>query len=386
MERIKISFAQDGDKTSIPDAITLDGSVNNTQGFTSRYSENPAPVEEGGSPTAKVIERTDMNYILWRGDINQKLWQEQTFPDWINDDGDGIPFAYPKNAIVRYTDGENYVSLENNNSTVPTNITKWINLNSSMKNNITVNVGLGQTHTTINQALEYLSAFYPLYIKSGITATINLKAGFVMAEQILVSGIDLGWITIVGEDAETIITHTSLTTSFNSINNYPAFGIDKGGVSPIIGQLFRFNVQKVGGNKHGLMVVGAGSSANVLSGKGFIGAGTYGIYASGASTIDAYGANASNAGNSGIRAGGASAINAQSANASNAGTYGIIATGVSVIDAQGAIIQNQTTGTARVCVAFGSQIIASALNTTGGTVTVLNQTANTLTSSGIIYQ
>ncbi len=80
----------------------------------------------------------------------------------------------------------------------------------ALSTNITVNVGAGQTYTTINQALEYLSGFYPMYKKSGFTATINLKAGFVMAEQVLVSGIDLGWITIVGEDAETIITHTQL--------------------------------------------------------------------------------------------------------------------------------------------------------------------------------
>ena len=75
-----------------------------------------------------------------------------------------------------------------------------------------------------------------MYKQSGVTATINLKAGFVMAEQVLVRGIDLGWITIVGEDAETIITHTALTTGFNG--HLPAFGVDKGGTSPVIGQLF----------------------------------------------------------------------------------------------------------------------------------------------------
>ena len=152
--------------------------------------------------------------------------------------------------------------------------------------NITVDVGTGQTYTTINQALEYLSGFYPMYKKEGVTATINLKAGFVMDEQVLVSGIDLGWITIVGEDAETIITHTALTTAFNG-TNYPAFGVDKGGTSPVIGQLFRFNVEKAGGNKHGLMTFGAGSSADVLPGKGFIGAGYCGMYAVHSSTINA---------------------------------------------------------------------------------------------------
>ena len=203
--------------------------------------------------------------------------------------------------------------------------------------NITVNVGVGQTYTTINQALEYLSGFYPMYKQSGVTATINLKAGFVMEEQVLVRGLNLGWITIVGEDAETMITHTTLTTAFNG-SNYPAFGVDKGGTSPIIGQLFRFNVEKVGGNKHGLMAHGAGSSAEVLSGKGFIGAGTYGIYAVYGSIISANGANASNAGFNGISA------------------------------------------------ADGSTINANGVNTSGGTVPVLSQTANTLTANGIIYQ
>lgn len=250
--------------------------------------------------------------------------------------------------------------------------------------NITVNVGVGQTYTTINQALEYLSGFYPMYKKGGITATINLKAGFVMAEQVLVSGIDLGWITIVGEDAETIITHTALTTGFNGA--YPAFGVDKGGTSPIIGQLFRFNVEKVGGNKHGLMTFGAGSSAEVLSGKGFIGAGTDGINANQSSIINAQGANCSNAGVTGIYAGRSSTINAQGANCSNSGTYGIHAAVASTINANGAIIQNQTTGPTRVIVSVGSHIEATGINTTGGTVTALSQAVNTLTGYGIIYQ
>ena len=276
-----------------------------------------------------------------------------------------------------------------------------------LTSNITVNVGPNETYKTINEALEYLTQFYPVYKQSGITATINLKAGFVMAEQVLVSGIDLGWITIVGEDAETIITHTALTTAFNV--GYPAFGVDKGGTSPIIGQLFRFNVEKVGGNKHGLVTFGAGSSANVLTGKGFIGAGTLGIYAAAGSAINADGANASNAGYAGIYAANGSTINASGANASNAGSSGMYAdfgatinspyanasnagsrgiyAGVkSTINAFKALIQNQTTGTFRIVVAYGSTIEATEINTTGGTAPVFSQAINTLTSNGIIYQ
>ena len=250
--------------------------------------------------------------------------------------------------------------------------------------NITVNVGPGGEYSTINQALEYLSGFYPLHKTTGIAATINLKAGFVMAEQVLVRGLNLGWITIVGEDAETIITHTALTTAFNG--HYPAFGVDKGGTSPIIGQLFRFNVEKVGGNKHGLMTYGAGSSANVLSNKGFIGAGTHGIFASNSSTINANGANASNAGTYGIFAVNSSIVSADVANCSNAGSIGILAGNNSTINATNAIIRNQTTGTSRVSVYGGSTVNAIAIDSGGGTVAVFNQAVNTLTSSGIIYQ
>lgn len=291
-------------------------------------------------------------------------------------------------------------------SPIVPNATTDFQATSARGTNITVNVGAGQTYTTINQALEYLSGFYPLYKTTGVTATINLKAGFVMNEQVLVSDLNLGWITIVGEDAEIIITHTALTTAFNG--DYPAFGVDKGGTSPVIGQLFRFNVEKVGGNKHGLFAYGAGSSAEVLNACGFIGAGAYGIYASDSSTVNAKGANASNAGadgifanassiinadsanasnagNNGILAGGGSTINAYGANASNAGDIGILADGASTVNAQNALVQNQTSGPARVAVFNGSIVNARGLNATGGTVPALIQTANTLTGSGIIF-
>jgi len=256
--------------------------------------------------------------------------------------------------------------------------------------NITVNVGAGQTYTTINQALEYLSGFYPLYKQSGITATINLKAGFVMAEQVLVRGLNLGWITIVGEDAETIITHTALTTNFTGADyefpSYPAFGVSKGGTSPRIGQLFRFNVEKVGGNKHGLMAIGSGSSADILVGKGFIGAGTYGIFAIVGAAIFADSANASNAGTYGVYADSSTIIAANRVNASNAGSSGIRAVGSSIISAYMSIVQNQTTGSSCASVEAGGVIHVIGMNTTGGTVPALSQTANTLTRNGIIYQ
>ena len=54
-------------------------------------------------------------------------WKTQTFPNWINDKGDGAPYSYPKNALVKYTDGNTYVSKIDNNTTVPTDTNNWVN-------------------------------------------------------------------------------------------------------------------------------------------------------------------------------------------------------------------------------------------------------------------
>ena len=109
------------------------------------------------------------------------------------------------------------------------------------------------------------------------------------------------------------------------------------------------------------------------------------MFAVSGSSIDAEGANCSNAGDKGIVAVNSSSINAQGANCSNAGVNGMFADRASTINAYLAIIQNQTTGTNRVRVVFGSNINATAINTTGGTVPVFSQTTNTLTAGGIIY-
>ena len=292
---------------------------------------------------------------------------------------------------------------------------------------ITVTVGTGGDYPTINAALEYLSKLQPVYDSAGITATINLLTGFTMAEQVLVRGLDLGWVTITGADAETTITNTALTTDFTTadygFDSYPAFGVSKGGVLPRIGQLFRFDVENVGGNKHGIMAVGAGSSADVLAGAGVNDAGTFGIYGIRGSTINANGANASGAGSTGIfaqrsatinahsadagagsigiSANHGSTINANEANASGAGTTGIYASRGSTIDAGGANASGA--GTYGISARSGSTINAEGANASGaGTYGIyatngttinayaatgtLSQAINTVTSNGIIFQ
>jgi hypothetical protein len=251
-----------------------------------------------------------------------------------------------------------------------------------VQSDITVTVGAGGDYPTINAALEYLSKLQPVYASAGITATINLLTGFTMAEQVLVRGLDMGWVTITGADAETVITHTALTADFTTadygFDSYPAFGVSKGGVLPRIDQLFRFDVANVGGNKHGILAVGAGSSADVLAGAGVNDAGNYGIYATKGSTINASSANASSAGAMGIYAIGGSTINANSINVSGAGNYGIYASAGSTINAYAA--DASSAGNYGIYAHRGSTI-----NADGATGT-LSQAINTVTRDGIIFQ
>lgn len=56
---------------------------------------------------------------------NIKHYQENTYPEWISDDGSGSPFAYDKFTAVKYTDGNIYYSLVDNNDEEPTTGSNW---------------------------------------------------------------------------------------------------------------------------------------------------------------------------------------------------------------------------------------------------------------------
>jgi len=246
---------------------------------------------------------------------------------------------------------------------------------------ILVTVGTGGDYPTINAALEYLSKLQPVYASAGITATINLLTGFTMAEQVLVRGLDMGWVTITGADAETVITHTALTTDFTTADygfiSYPAFGVSKGGVLPRIDQLFTFDVANVGDGKNGIMAVGAGSSADVLAGAGVNDAGSFGIIADNGSTINAEEANASGAGSFGIAASRSSTINAHAADASGAGTYGIYAYNGSTINAEGADASGAVTN--GIAASRSSTINAHAADASGaGTYGIFAEDGSTI--------
>ena len=243
---------------------------------------------------------------------------------------------------------------------------------------ITVTVGAGGDYLTINAALEDLSAkYYPAYIAGGFTATVQLLSGFVMAEQVAVKGVDLGWITITAIDPVTTIDTAGL------VDEYPvgtgvkaAFSGLSGAVLPNIGVLFAMGAAGADDypgillyeHARAIVLPGAGvkdakgSGMMILNGSSaiagnaiFSGASNHGIsldngrvwaseadcsHAGNEGILAENGSNAvidkcdcSHAGINGISAQGRSTVQASEANCSNAGKVGIYANDASIIAA-----------------------------------------------------
>lgn len=91
----------------------------------------------------------------------------------------------------------------------------------------TFTVGTGGDYPTLNKALESISSKHLEYRKSGLVVEVKLLSGFSLNEQVLLSGIDLGWIVITSTDSIVTIDRASLTTIFGKEGKYPAFGAQK---------------------------------------------------------------------------------------------------------------------------------------------------------------
>lgn len=118
-------FGVNGDKTAIPDAAQVSGSVSYDSGWGADYQKNLAT-----DPTAKPFSRRQQNELEYDITLAIQYLQQFGVPAFITtSDNLGVAFAYSKYAIVRYDDGVNgfrlYQSRIDNNSTLPTNTTNW---------------------------------------------------------------------------------------------------------------------------------------------------------------------------------------------------------------------------------------------------------------------
>ena len=264
----------------------------------------------------------------------------------------------------------------------------------------TKTIGVGGDFTTLNLAIDW----YKKVISNGYRVTLQLMAGFVMQEQVMLNNVNLGFVEIIGTDAVTSIDGAYITNGIildgELATMYPAF-YGYGSIMPVINHRFKFSSNISGGvNSYGI-VVRKNSYCKVLENKGFTN-----VYGVGIGVLEKSEANIEFAYFSGSGTGchisGASTVSARECKFDNCVNYGIfISTGSTLNFDNGSAVNCGSNG---VSVMFGSFVnvhnsdLSGAgahgieLSFGGGTVFAyrtagtLSQTANTITANGIIFK
>ncbi|MGL1886327.1 MAG: hypothetical protein OCD76_07410 [Reichenbachiella sp.] len=209
-------------------------------------------------------------------------------------------------------------------------------------NGTTYQIGAGGDFTTINAAITSLvKSRLPLPNLSEVTPVIlNLMTGFIMEEQVLIHGYNLGWIEITSTDAEVTISRASLLKVLGGggDTSRPAFG-GVGSIMPIINCLFTMDTSgSLLGRQDGLFI--ENGKGIVRSGAGFKNCAEVGIYANSGASIQAEGAICTGCSVYGFFAFKGSSINCQSAVADSCGQYGLYVNRASVASANSAQFNN----------------------------------------------
>jgi len=120
-----VPFAVAGNKTDVPNAAAIDGSVSFTQGYPIGYQQDP----DIDPLTAKDIERNKFNGLLYNMTKALQELQAHAVPDFITSAmNEGTPWSYSKQDLVRWNNGVEtltYESLVNSNTSLPSDTTKW---------------------------------------------------------------------------------------------------------------------------------------------------------------------------------------------------------------------------------------------------------------------
>ena len=266
---------------------------------------------------------------------------------------------------------------------------------------IEVTVGAGGQFATVNDALAHLSDRRPGYVPGGFQARVRLQPGFVLREQVIVSGVNLGWIRIVSSDAEVQIDRTYLTRVVGD-GHYPAFAAGNGGYLPVIDALFTMMTTGPGANRHGVYVF-EGGGATIAAGRGVKAAGGNGVMAQTSGVISANDADFRNAAEGGavlaggtraalqgailsgcaigIDAGNGAAVHAALATCSGCRDFGIRAQNGAVVNAGNVNARKGASDSASDIAVFQGATV-NAVGATGGT----SVTPNTISPQGIIFK
>lgn len=164
-----------------------------------------------------------------------------TRSDW---EGATIPINM---SLSSYMDGLVEVRLirDDGGDDIQSNGQRWSQIHTSDKligSDVQVTVGDGGDYETINDAIRELNRNRLSYQSGGTQVEILLLSGFTMAEQVIVRGENLGWISIVSEDAIVPIDATAITLAVKALDDViPAFGaMGDGAMLPRIAALFSY--------------------------------------------------------------------------------------------------------------------------------------------------
>lgn len=206
MELLK-PFAVTGDREEFPVDTDPSGGLSVEKGYPLPYEQDPT---EGG----KFIERRTFNQMMYLVSKDTVDWKTQTYPSWNEN------IEYPKNATVRYTDGNVYVSKVDNNTSLPTDTDNWVNFEDFGSLNInnlpdkptpddTDNLALQETGGLLkklsfaNLKIWILSLFNP-----SLTANATLTGA---DNKIVMTGI----VTSLGLEVGDVIQFTSVANANN---------------------------------------------------------------------------------------------------------------------------------------------------------------------------
>lgn len=268
-----------------------------------------------------------------------------------------------------------------------------------------ITVGPGGQYATLNDALERLSIMAPRLKPAAVIATVRLLTGFELAEQVIIRGLNMGWVKIISDDPTVLIRRATLVTAVTTEEGdyYPAIAALDGATAPVVSALFSMTAEGNSASRVGVMAVNGGRIV-VSAACGVQSAGAYGALSVIGGTISAEAADFRNAGLDCIRASRAATISARLATLTGAGANGATANRSAAIDCESAVITGAATYGVRairggrinaygancrkgasdasgdITVAEGGIVTAS--SATGGT----SITVNTVTASGIIFK
>ena len=223
------------------------------------WAENGQTVDPGDGKydlgwQVEIPTHEAMNYIQQQ--MSQMLVHinEKGVADW-----DALT-TYPFGALVTGSNGSTYKALAGSTNSNPLgNPGDWevfggasTDFTTRLSTLLVVDVGPSGDYATINEALRAVSINHVEYnINDTPRVVIQLEAGFVINEQIIVWGIDLSWITISTFNGITphIVNNSAIT---ETVDGELAFvSVTNGGVSPILNFSAEYDITGSNPVKHG---------------------------------------------------------------------------------------------------------------------------------------